>query len=95
MRGAEGGPGLFPPRLLPAPGVERAEGEEGPGIPGAALRGEGSPLPPQHDPSFFRRGEQLFVCLLGGKLPPPTVEHGKAVGDLPLPSVLPPSHCRP
>lgn len=88
--GRRGGPGLFPPRLLPAPGVERAGGEEGPGIPGAALRGEGNPLPPQHDPFFFRRGEQLLVCLgvPGGSCLPPQWSTGRRWGTSPS---LPPS----
>lgn len=57
-RGAEGGPGLSPPRLLPAPGVERTEGEEGPGIPGG--RGALSPC-------FFSGGAAICVCVCRGE----------------------------
>lgn len=77
-----GGAGVIPPppRLFPAPGEERVEGEEGPGIPG----GEKSPLPPQHGSSFFR-GEQLLVCVGGGRQLPLHSGARGVGGGLPLP----------
>lgn len=86
-----GGPGLFPPRLLPAPGVERAEGEEGPGIPGVKPRGVGGGRMEPPDASFAPPHIGVVVGW-GGVLPfcPPSrsVRRWKVVAPL---SAVPPS----